>query len=210
MYKATLLVALVIFTAIAMIANADQSDTGTLRATIKDQGNLRIPLNVEMQPRIPTETSDLRILTSAVSRPLSVPQSAPNIDVSGKLSSDSVQRGRNVRATLVMNIPGGYHVNSSRPLEKFLIPTQLQIEAAKGLLVGPVTYPRPLIRKLKFSKNQVAVYEGSATMRFSVTVPANFAKGKSELKAHLRYQSCNDDVCFPPKTRDLSLWLDVK
>jgi len=56
----------------------------------------------------------------------------------------------------------------------------------------------------------VSVYEGRATMRFNVTVPANFSMGSTELKAHLRYQSCNDEVCFPPQSRDVSLWLNVQ
>ena len=138
------------------------------------------------------------------------PQSAPNIDVSGKLVSDTVQRGRTVQGTIVMDIPSGYHVNSNRPLEKFLVPTQLQIEAPKGIRVGPVSYPRALVRKFQFSKQPVSVYEGKATMRFSVTVPAGFATGSMELKAHLKYQSCSNELCFPPKSRDVSLWLKVK
>src|SRR6266850_5862778 len=128
------------------------------------------------------------------------PQSAPNIAVSGRLSSDRVQRGRSVQATLVMDIPSGYHVNSSRPLEKFLVATQLQIDAPNGIRVGSVVYPRPVLRNFKFSKSKVSVYEGRATMRVNVIVPANFVSGSAELKARLRYQSCNDEACFPPQT----------
>jgi DsbC/DsbD-like thiol-disulfide interchange protein len=138
------------------------------------------------------------------------PQSAPNIAITAASLADKVQRGRTVQATVVMDIPSGFHVNSSRPLEKFLIPTQLRIDAAKGIRVSPVSYPRPVMRNFKFSKSKVSVYEGRATMRFSVTVPASFSSGTTELKAHLRYQSCNDEVCFPPQTRDVSLWLNVQ
>jgi len=137
------------------------------------------------------------------------PQGAPNIGVSGKLSSDKVQRGRTVQATLVMDIPAGYHVNSSRPLEKFLVATQLNVDAPNGIRVGPVGYPRAVLRNFKFSKSKVSVYEGRATMRFNVSVPANFASGSTELKARLRYQSCNDEACFPPQTREVSLPLTI-
>jgi DsbC/DsbD-like thiol-disulfide interchange protein len=137
------------------------------------------------------------------------PQAAPNIDVSGRLSSSNVQRGRSVQATLVMDIPSGYHVNSSRPLEKFLVATQLQIEAPKGIRVGPVMYPRAVLRTFKFSKNKVSVYEGRATLRVNVSVPAGFSSGSTELKARLRYQSCNEEACFPPQTREISLPLSI-
>src|SRR6185503_9169584 len=138
------------------------------------------------------------------------PQSPPNIGVTASLSTDKVQRGRMVKGTVVLDIPAGFHVNSNRPLEKFLIPTQLKIDAPKGIRVSAVTYPRAVLRNFKFSKNRVSVYEGRATMRFSLTVPANFSIGTTEVKVHLRYQSCNDDVCFPPQNRDVSLWLKVQ
>ena len=139
-----------------------------------------------------------------------LPQSPPNISITGSLSADKVQRGKTAQATVVMDIPSGFHVNSNRPLEKFLIATQLKIEPPKGIRVGSVIYPRAVLRNFKFSKSRVSVYEGRATMRFNVTVPANFSSGTTELKAHLRYQSCNDEVCFPPQSRDVSLWLNVK
>jgi DsbC/DsbD-like thiol-disulfide interchange protein len=140
----------------------------------------------------------------------SLPQSAPNIGVSGSLSPNKVRKGRTVQGTIVMDIPAGYHVNSNKPLEKFLIPTQLKIEPPSGVRVGPTLYPRALVRSLKFSKNRVAVFEGRTTIRFTITVPASFSANSVELKARLRYQSCNDDVCFPPQSKDLSLWLTVE
>ncbi|MGH9906109.1 MAG: hypothetical protein ACRD8U_11080, partial [Pyrinomonadaceae bacterium] len=70
------------------------------------------------------------------------PQSPPNISVNGYVSGDRVPRGRAARAVVVMEIPSGYHVNSNRPLEKFLIPTQLQNEAPGGVRVSAVSYPR--------------------------------------------------------------------
>ena len=140
----------------------------------------------------------------------SAPQSAPNIGINGSLSANKIQRRRTVQATVVMDIPSGYHINSSRPLEQFLIPTQVKVEAPKGTRVGPVSYPRAVLRSFKFSKNRVSVYEGRATMRFNVTAPRDASTGSKEIKVRLRYQSCNDEVCFPPQSRELSLWLNVE
>ena len=155
------------------------------------------------------------LITSLLSFPATFaatpsPQSAPNIGVSGSLSVDKVQRGRSARAVVVMEIPSGFHVHSNRPLEKFLIATQLQVEAPKGVRVGPVVYPRALLRNLKFSKSKVAVYEGRTTMRFNVTVPASFGSDSTEVTARLRYQSCNDEVCFPPQTREVKIPIRIK
>ena len=137
-------------------------------------------------------------------------QTPPHINVSASLSNNKVGRGRTVRATVTMDIPGGYHVNSNRPLEKFLIPTTLKVDAPDGIRIGPIAYPRAVVRKFKFSKNNVAVYEGRATMRFTITVRPGTSTGSKEVKLNVRYQSCNDEVCFPPQTKELSLWLNVE
>ena len=135
-------------------------------------------------------------------------QSAPNISVSGSVPGDTVRRGAFAQASVVMDIPAGFHVHSNRPLEKFLIATQLEVEAPQGVRVGRVSYPRAILRSLKFSKNRVAVFEGRAIMRFNVTVPASFGSDSAQLKGRLRYQSCNDELCFPPQTREV--WINVK
>jgi DsbC/DsbD-like thiol-disulfide interchange protein len=139
----------------------------------------------------------------------STPQSAPNIGVNGYLSADKAQRGRVIQAAVVMDIPGGYHVNSNRPLEKFLVATQLSIDAPKGIRVGPIAYPRARLQNFEFSKDKLSVYEGRAILRFNVTVPTSFNSGSLELKAKLRYQSCSNSLCFPPQTREVKLNISV-
>jgi hypothetical protein len=139
-----------------------------------------------------------------------LPQSTPNIPVNGSLALSKIARGRTVQGIVVMDIPSGYHANSNRPLEKFLIATQLQIEAPQGMRVGLIIYPRAVMRSLKFSKNKVSVFEGRTTIRFSVNVPRSFSGNSAELKARLRFQACNDDTCFQPQTREVKMWLSVE
>jgi thiol:disulfide interchange protein DsbD len=139
-----------------------------------------------------------------------VPQSSSDVNLSGSLAPDKVKKGRIARASVVMDIPSGLHVQSSRPLDKFLVATKLDVETPSGMQVGPVSYPRPLMRKLKFSKGAVAVYEGRAVVRFNVTVPANYSGGSGEIRGKLRFQACNDESCFPPVTREVKMWLNVE
>lgn len=150
----------------------------------------------------------LLIPTAFYSTP--VPQSSSDVNVSGSLAADKIKKGRVARASVVMEIPSGLHVQSSRPLDKFLVATKLDIETPSGMQVGPVSYPRALMRKLKFSKGMVAVYEGRAVLRFNVTVPANYSGGSGDIKGKLRFQACNDESCFPPVTREVKMWLNVE
>lgn len=137
-------------------------------------------------------------------------QSAADVNVNGSLKPDKIKKGRVVSAVVVMDIPSGLHVQSSRPLDKYLVATKLDVETPPGMQVGPVTYPRALMRKLKFSKGMVAVYEGRATLRFNVTVPQNYNGSSGEIKGKLRFQACNDESCFPPITREVKMWLNVE
>ena len=138
------------------------------------------------------------------------PQSSADVKVTGSIAPDKIKKGRVVRASVVMDIPAGLHVQSSKPLDKFLIATKLDVETPSGMKVGPISYPRPLMRKLKFSKGMVAVYEGKSTIRFNVTVPANYSGGAGEIKGKLRFQACNDEACFPPVTSEVKMWLNVE
>lgn len=129
----------------------------------------------------------------------------PNIGINGFLALDKVQRGRTVQAAVVMNIPSGYHVNSNRPGNKFSIATALKIEAPGSLRVGAVSYPRAQLHKFSFSEDSIAVYEGRAVLRFNISVPASYQTGVAQLRLRLKYQSCSEEVCFPPATRDITL-----
>ena len=151
----------------------------------------------------------LLLPTSFYSNP-SPPQSSSVVNVSGSIAPDKVKKGRVTRASVVMDIPSGLHVQSNRPLDKFLVSTKLDVETPSGMKVGPISYPRALMKKLKFSKGMVAVYEGRAVLRFNVTVPANYSGSSGEIKGKLRFQACNDESCFPPVTREVKMWLNVE
>jgi len=146
----------------------------------------------------------------AVTKTLRADPPDPNIVVAGFFSADKAQRGRVVQAAVVLDIPGGYHVNSNRPMSKYAIATVLKVEGPGGVKISPVSYPRARVRRLKASNNEpLALFEGRAVMRFTVTLPSNFQPGMTELRATIRYQSCNDDTCFAPQTRHISMPIGV-
>jgi thiol:disulfide interchange protein DsbD len=137
-------------------------------------------------------------------------QSASDVNVNGSIAPGKIKKGRVARATVIVDIPNGLHVQSSRPLDKYLIATKLDVETPSGIKAGPVSYPRAVMRNLKFSKSAVAVYEGRAVLRFNVTVPQNYNGSSGEIKGKLRFQACNDESCFPPVTREVKMWLNVE
>jgi DsbC/DsbD-like thiol-disulfide interchange protein len=132
-----------------------------------------------------------------------------DIGVNGFFSANRAQQGRAVQAAVVLDVPSGYHVNANKTGNKFSIPTTVKIDAPDGARVTAVSYPRGAVRTLKFSKDPLALYEGRAILRFIVTFPAGFKTGVTELRARVRYQACNDEVCYPPVSREITMPIAV-
>ena len=127
--------------------------------------------------------------------------------VSGSIGT--VKRGGSTKGTILMNIPGGLHVNSSRPNSEYAIPTVIRLSAT-GAKVGGVNYPRGKNRKFGFSEDTLNVYEGRTSFGFNLTVPANFKGNIVKVRAVVRYQACTDEVCYPPKTKEVTLTAKVQ
>jgi len=124
-------------------------------------------------------------------------------------SIGAVKRGGAVKGTIVMDIPSGLHVNSSRPNTDYAIPTVVSLSAA-GAKVGSVMYPRGKNRKFEFSEDTLNVYENRAVFGFNVAVPANFKGNTVKIRAVVRYQACTEQVCYPPKSKEITLTAKVR
>jgi thiol:disulfide interchange protein len=124
-------------------------------------------------------------------------------------SVPAVKRGGSVRGTVSMSIPAGLHVNSNRPNNQYSIPTTVRV-SADGARVSAVSYPRGKNRKFGFSDNAINVYEGRVNFTFNLTVPANFRGDTVRVRVVVRYQACTDEVCYPPKNREITLTARVR
>ena len=129
--------------------------------------------------------------------------------VTGSIGKGTVERGKTARGSVVLNIPGGLHVNSSRPASEFAIATVVKVSGASGVRVSGLTYPKGKNRKFEFSENAINVYEGRVSFPFTVTVPASY-KGKTiRVNASVKFQACTNEVCYPPKTKSITLTANV-
>ncbi len=124
--------------------------------------------------------------------------------VSGSIAGGAVTRGKAARATVVLSIPGGLHVNSNRPNSEYAVATVVRA-SAPGVKIGPVSYPRGRNRKFSFSENTINVYEGRTSFGFNITVPTTFRGNRVSVRVAVKYQACTDEVCYPPKTKEVTL-----
>ena len=103
----------------------------------------------------------------------------------------------------------GYHVNSNTPNEAYLIP--LKLTWTPGPVEGAsVEYPKPHDEKYEFSEKPLSVYTGTFDIVSKFKVPPDAAQGPAILLGKLRYQACNNNACFPPKTVDVKLPVEIQ
>jgi hypothetical protein len=132
--------------------------------------------------------------------------------VSGSIAGGAVRRGVSTRASVVLSIPGGLHANSNRPGADNLIATRVTV-TSPGVKLSAVSYPRGKNKKFPFQEETdkpLNVYEGRAVFGFNVTVPATYKGNTVKVRAVVRYQACNDEVCFAPKNQEVTLTAAVK
>ena len=61
----------------------------------------------------------------------------------------------------------GWHVNSHKPSEDYLIATAARLEPVPGVTFGEAHYPAGIQKKFGFSESPLSVYEGT----FAIEVP---------------------------------------
>jgi hypothetical protein len=118
--------------------------------------------------------------------------------------------GSSGEGTLRLTIQSGYHVNANPPTYPYLIATDLQIDSAEGISTGPVKYPAALTRQFPFAEKPLAVYEGETELKTMIRPDKSATPGPRSLSAKLRVQACDDQVCYPPGTINLSIPVTIK
>jgi DsbC/DsbD-like thiol-disulfide interchange protein len=115
------------------------------------------------------------------------------------------KRNETVQAKIPVTVQPGYHVNSNKPNDEYLIPLRLTWTSTGALQAGEVTFPKPTLEKYGFSEKPLSVFTGNFAITANFKIAANAPAGPGSAAGKLRYQACNDKACFPPKTLDISI-----
>ena len=121
----------------------------------------------------------------------------------------TAKRNADLTAKIEVAIAAGYHINSNAPHEAYLIPLRLTWTPAP-LAVETVTFPKARDEKYQFSEQPLSVFTGNFEIATKFKVPADALSGQSILAGKLRYQACNNTMCFPPKTVEVKLPIEVQ
>ena len=152
----------------------------------------------------------LVVVVGSLSASVLAQGSAKVVKVAPAESVYKVKRGSSVQVAVVLDVDEGYHINSNRPAEKYLIPTTLKIERTAGLITTPVIYPKAKLQRFEFSQKPLSVFEGKAVLKLTARALVSLATGSQALKGKLTVQACNNQQCLRPQTIDVSIPLQVE
>jgi DsbC/DsbD-like thiol-disulfide interchange protein len=115
------------------------------------------------------------------------------------------KRNAAVQAKIPVTVDVGFHVNSNTPSEDYLIPLKVTWTSKGVLEGGDLVYPKPAMMKVGGADKPLSVFEGSFSIQADFKVAANAPAGPGAASGKLSYQACNDKMCFPPKTVEISV-----
>lgn len=131
----------------------------------------------------------------------------PEITYSATTETSAAPAGSTVRAVLTFNLGETWHVNAHKPLDEFLIPTEFTLAAANGISLADTVYPEHILFDLAGDK--LAVYEHTFYIGVALQIAADAAPGEHKIQGELKYQACNDEMCFPPAKLPLEVTVTV-
>jgi thiol:disulfide interchange protein DsbD len=128
-----------------------------------------------------------------------LPNAAAIVTPHTYVSMEPVPAGKEFQAAVVVDIARGFHMNSHKPSDQYLIPTTLTPQVPAGIELVDTIYPAGKLEKFAFSPDKpLDVYTGSVTLRLRLAAKASAAPGSTTIPMTLRYQACNDSSCLPP------------
>jgi hypothetical protein len=138
-----------------------------------------------------------------------VAQMAPVVTIAPQ-PTVKAKRGAPATVTLKVSLPAGFHMNSNTPTDPNLIP--LTLKWTGGPLEGAaITYPKPELETYTFTAGKpISVVTGVFEVTTKFQVPAAAAAGPAAQTGTLKYQACNDRMCFPPKTIPVNVTVSVE
>lgn len=124
-------------------------------------------------------------------------------------SLDKLYLGSENKLAVKINIEEKWHINSNKPYDEFLIPTELTLAENKNFQLVKVIYPKAKDYKFDFSENPLSVWEKEVVLGSVIKVNENVKPGTYSLIFVIDYQACNNMSCLAPSSVTDTLQIEV-
>lgn len=125
------------------------------------------------------------------------------------LVESDVPAGGSVRTALEVRLPERLHVQSNKPRDPSLIPTVLTIDAPPGVRVAEIVFPAPMDLEQVGQAEPLAVFGHAFAVGVRFELAPTVRPGPIEIPARLRYQACDENLCYAPATATLGWTVNV-
>jgi len=134
----------------------------------------------------------------------------PMAELTPVVEQQAIRPGQTVTVELRVELPEDIHVQSDKPRDPFLIPTVLTFTLPQGVTVQEILYP-PSTDFLQAGQDEpLAVFEHEFTIEVRLALGAEVSPGEMVVPGRLRYQACDDAVCFAPVTAAVEWHVQVE
>ena len=140
----------------------------------------------------------LAVLSTGTS--VSVQTRRPTAEVEPFTAATVVAAGSTTRVALTVKLPAGLHVQSDAPRDPSLIPTVLTVQPPPGVSVRHLIYPEATDFEQAGQPQPLAVFEHEFVTGAELAIAKDAAPGELVIPGRLRYQACDDKLCFAPQT----------
>jgi thiol:disulfide interchange protein DsbD len=124
----------------------------------------------------------------------------PRAAVAPFLQQTAVAAGGSINAALKVTLPEGLHANANKPRDPRLIPLVLSVAPPAGVSVREIVYPEATDLKQENVDQPLNVYEREFTIGVVLQVAPGTPPGDHNVPARLRYQACDEKLCYLPVT----------
>ncbi len=133
----------------------------------------------------------------------------PHLSMSTSASATAVARGATV--SLFVDVIPDPKIHVYAPGAKDYLPIALELAAPPGVTLAKVKYPKSQIVVFEPLKERVPVYHTPFRLVQDVTIGSSVRAGQTVIvTGALKYQACDDAVCFNPVTVPVRWTLEVK
>ncbi len=148
---------------------------------------------------------NVRVATLVIMAALVLPaagfgQSRPRAEVSPAVETDGAHPGQTLRVALKVTLPETLHVQSDRPRDPSLIPTVLSLDLPDGFSLTSLVYPESFELKQEGLDQPLVVFGHEFVTGAHLAIRDDVAPGTFVIPGRLRYQACDDKVCYAPAT----------
>ncbi len=110
---------------------------------------------------------------------------------------------------LKVKLDPDWHINSDKPNEDYLIPSDVTISSKDGFLISNKKFPEAKNLKFEFSDEPVSVFEGEFEIPIIIKIPEDLENGEYSFDVVFNYQACNNQSCLPPDRKILPVKIEI-